>query len=307
MVSQLQYLLDPEFVIPSTANRTRLEFWNRLNSCADESDARLGPNTLLELYNLTSNPPAVSGLASRDFWTIIKKFSGRTTSAVSPEKGLCETHLTHSYETLLGDEANSELLLADIKATGMNNFVGLFSIAECWPTSIPDKCSDCEISHVRILLDQRDATELRRVVYMQEAASDLRGIEKVACDLFPNIQFSDTAWNGLNTLVGAAKKNLSLVMQHLGVLNDFATEIWATRTTTKERIAELGARGVNGSPENSNTHKSRDAMKARSFVFDGKTVSCEWHTKLRPDKNRIYFSVDTKKVYVGTITQHLPL
>ena len=123
---------------------------------------------------------------------------------------------------------------------------------------------------------------------------------------FPNVVFSDVAWKSINSLQGARQDNVVPLSQHLGVLNDEASSIWSSNTNTADRQQLLASRGVTASPESPRTHKTSKAMLKRKFKFDGQAVLCEWHTKLRPDINRVYFAVDGPQVLVGSIIDRLP-
>jgi len=96
------------------------------------------------------------------------------------------------------------------------------------------------------------------------------------------------------------------VTRHLAVLNDHAADIFKRRPEPKDIQAELAARGVEASGESSNTKGDARAMRQRKIAFDGGQVTLDWHTKLRPHLDRIYFSATARPyVVVGVFHRHL--
>lgn len=50
-------------------------------------------------------------------------------------------------------------------------------------------------------------------------------------------------------------------------------------------------------------------MRARKVTVAGRDVVCEWHSKIYPHTDRIYFSIpqgEDGKIVVGSICDHLP-
>jgi hypothetical protein len=188
------------------------------------------------------------------------------------------------------------------------------TIEACWPGNEQGNCSACDaarLSHVYTPVESESKSdELARVwrqAYRDEHSADPTQLEAFASKMFPAIEFSSDAWKRLRTLVGAPEEITTSIIEHLAVLNDFAAVTWADTLSTDGRQAALGARGVTSSPEGPKTHRDKKAMRSRDFQFDGGQVRCEWHTKLRPDVNRIYFAVSNGKVLVGVIVDHLPI
>ncbi len=98
----------------------------------------------------------------------------------------------------------------------------------------------------------------------------------------------------------------SKVTRHLAVLNDHAAEIFERRRDPREIQAELGSLGVEASGESGNTKADARAMRQRKIVFEGGEITLDWHTKLRPHLDRIYFSATARKhVVVGVFHKHL--
>ena len=104
-----------------------------------------------------------------------------------------------------------------------------------------------------------------------------------------------------------------LVIRHLGELNDHFLEEYRS-TSAAGRVSDIesyfGSRGVGGvSRESVRTRGNVGAMRMREVEFNGRRVMCEWHTKLRPEINRIHFAFGDEfddKILVGIFVDHLP-
>lgn len=98
----------------------------------------------------------------------------------------------------------------------------------------------------------------------------------------------------------------SKVTTHLAVLNDHAREILGRGESVSAKEARFGSLGVNASGENANTKGNHAAMRQREVTMDGRTIGCDWHTKLRPHVDRIYFNAtSTDFVVIGVFREHL--
>lgn len=68
---------------------------------------------------------------------------------------------------------------------------------------------------------------------------------------------------------------------------------------------------IEAAPENPNVRFHTESRKAREIQIKGRTLYCEWHVKLQPHQNRIYFHGPVPesgdKVVIGIIDRHLPL
>lgn len=96
------------------------------------------------------------------------------------------------------------------------------------------------------------------------------------------------------------------VSSHLAILNDHAKVVLSSTETAAEKSTRLGALGVVASGENSNTKSNRKAMAERDVEVDGRSISCDWHTKIRPHLDRIYFNATSHDaVIVGIFSRHL--
>lgn len=307
-------LLDPEIFIPSAESAAKREFWVRLLSWINEGDERalVGPTALVGLYELADQRPDESVISSNDFWTILQKLASRTFRPAQGQRSICERHVKTDYSPALGHVENTDRLIRDIQATGEQPHVALRTLEECWSRQSRD-CQDCMRSRLhKLTAPPGHSSELNamarvwRSACIGEQTVDLKTLRTFSQRMFPNLHFSDSAWKHLNTLSGSPSDNLNALVLHLGVLNDQAQRVWTENVTTPGRQAEMQGLDVVASPESPQTHKNSKAMQRRDFQFGQDVVRCEWHAKLRPDTNRIYFAVLDSGVYIGTIVDHLP-
>ena len=96
------------------------------------------------------------------------------------------------------------------------------------------------------------------------------------------------------------------VTAHLAVLNDYARAILETPDPADAKQARFGSYGINASTESAQTKANRKAMRQREVSVAGLVVVCDWHTKLRPHIDRIYFNATASdRVVVGSFRDHL--
>jgi len=103
------------------------------------------------------------------------------------------------------------------------------------------------------------------------------------------------------------------VVRHLGALNDYFLDAYRSALAAgrpSDVEAYFGSLGIGGvSAESVKTHRNSSAMRLRDVEFDGRQVRCEWHTKLRPEVDRIHFAFGEQfgeKVFIGIFVDHLP-
>lgn len=305
-------LFDPEVIVPSHENVQELDFWMRMLKSADEREPRVGPATMRALDRLVQAPPKVDGLADRDFWTIVGKFISRGLPSTSMPHRVCGAHLMEIYKPSMGASDNAQRLIEDIQSVESGRWVAVDTVEDCWPEDHRPGCIACDESGVSYLYGSdgnvAGSPTMARVwrrAYKDEHASDFTQLESFATHMFPNIEFSEGAWKRLKSLSGAPQDITSSLIEHLGVLNDNALPIWKSVNSTEDRQSAMNALGVTCSPEGPRIHKDKRAMRARDFTFLQGVVRCEWHTKLRPNIDRIYFAVSEGKVLVGLIVDHL--
>ena len=305
-------LLDPEAVIPSPQNSYELEFWMRMLKFAGDREPRVGPSTMRALQLLIQSPPKVNGLPDGDFWAIIGRFISRGFVPSTSKREVCEKHLQEVYTPIMGAEGNVQLLIQDMESAGAARRVAIDTVEDVWLEDHLPYCPACDRSGTSYLfrpngdsLDSAAMAPVWRKAYMDEHPSDFTQLETFAPQMFPYLEFSEDAWKRLKSLSGSPEDITASLMHHLSVLNDNASHIWGNNHATEGRQSAMGALGVACSLEGPRIHKDKKAMKARDFRFTHGIVRCEWHTKLRPNTDRIYFAVSHGRVLVGLIVEHL--
>jgi hypothetical protein len=87
----------------------------------------------------------------------------------------------------------------------------------------------------------------------------------------------------------------------------FSTRFTDIKGKPWEVVQELGSHGCEISRESEKTRRSKALMRHRDVEYCGRILRCEWHSKLRPDKNRIHFAkLDDQAVFIGIFVKHLP-
>ncbi len=122
---------------------------------------------------------------------------------------------------------------------------------------------------------------------------------------FPGIIFvrEGTHFGSFDEAYGTVREK---VTRHLAVLNDHAREILGTADPASVKQARFGAHGIDASGESGNTKRHTAAMKQRDVVINGKTITCDWHTKIRRHIDRIYFNATSlDRVVVAVFNRHL--
>ncbi len=123
---------------------------------------------------------------------------------------------------------------------------------------------------------------------------------------FPDLTFAEKIWSQATRFEGRWVDIRGQLIHCLGGINDGASPIFSLFPQNADRIAHLsGDHGVDCSPDSPRTHKNAAAMKERQVVFEGRKISCEWHAKLEPHRNRVHFAVDGESVFVGIFAAHL--
>ena len=129
---------------------------------------------------------------------------------------------------------------------------------------------------------------------------------------FPNLIFHpDLAFRRFE---GSYLELREMVVLHLGELNDRFLEEYRSASAAG-RVSDIesyfGSRGVGGvSRESVRTHKNVGAMRMREVEFNGRRVMCEWHTKLKPQVDRIHFAFGSDfgdMILIGIFVDHLPI
>ncbi len=305
----LEFIYDPELVVPSASAKDDVEFWTRLLSWSSDDRPKLGERSLEGLVDLLATPPQTTTITPQELHEILGRLAGR----ILPPQGSgqighadCITGWLPYYSPKYGDQANPDRLASCLAQVPFGTPAIIASDPDCWPDVLPSACSLCQAPRLYVYsLDDRGAESALRAEFLSDSARTLVDLRDFAQVLFPAVRFAPSAWDRVSTLQGDTHTLTSKLVKHLGVLNDHAAEVWASTPQTDERIQALGSYGVDASPESRKTRASKRYMSLRDFVIDGTSRRCEWHTKLDPYRNRVHFAVIDGIPYVGTIEKHL--
>lgn len=124
--------------------------------------------------------------------------------------------------------------------------------------------------------------------------------------------FAPVAFRGLRLLpeiahtVGSLSRPFralrAMVTQHLAALNDHFPICFLDGRGDKTVGSRFrAATGVDVSLESPNVHADASAMRERRARVAGVDLLCEWHTKLFPDRDRIYFHQGHPQAAAGRI------
>ena len=128
---------------------------------------------------------------------------------------------------------------------------------------------------------------------------------EIAVKAFPDLAFAPTL--NFQHFKGAYVLRRPEVVHHLSLINDCFLELYkAERGSSRTISMRLG---IAVSIEGQN-RKSQALMRYRDAKFGGLVYRCEWHSKLEPHQNRIYFHIGDEgtdgRVLIGIFHQHLP-
>lgn len=296
-------ILDPEVLIPSEEGH-HLAFWLRLSEFAEDRSLRIGPATMESWSAFVSSATPVEGLPQGEMYALFGKLASRGYQATA-RRPVCH-HLLGCYSPFWGAANNGETLSRDLQMVSSAGVVAIATVDDVWGSWPVPGCSDCLASQAVVLPGPPFQFEKAwRAEVLRKHSSDPGALADHASNLFPRLTFASDAWSGLASLRGGADELFEGLLQHLSVLNDDVATIWRDEASTTMRQRRLGSLGIAASPENGATHRNSAAMAARTIVFGDRGIVCEWHTKLRPEINRVYFAVEGDTIFVGAIVDHL--
>ena len=149
-----------------------------------------------------------------------------------------------------------------------------------------------------------DHPRFYRTLYSVEKVPEGEFFE-IAVKAFPNLAFAPTLT--FQKFEGAYVLRRPEVVKHLSLINDRFLELYTTEYGSSRNISiRLGiAVSIEGQ-----YRKSKALMRHRDTKFGGHVYRCEWHSKLEPHRNRIYFHIGDERtdgrVLIGIFHQHLP-
>lgn len=318
----VKHILDPELFLPSEENINNPSFWLRLLTIPQKDSFLIRPHAYREFVTRYTSDNLGALRSPRDIQKSLARLMGKIDDEEVEDVNSVAENIKY-YSPSLGCKNNPTILKDDLASLPQDSYVVLATEVECWPRE-----SNFSKSGLFLHTDNFSETqEADKKWKLKERESFLRSdpsIEEIAekgHTLFPHLRFCQSAWDQVGKIQGDPKETRRRIIQHLCILNDEALRICDESTEGHTRIRAFGAANVVASPENGKVLSSKKYMKTRTFKFyqpdspcecdqescEGHAKECHWHTKLYPKTGRIYFTVEDGVVYIGTITDHLPL
>lgn len=129
---------------------------------------------------------------------------------------------------------------------------------------------------------------------------------------FPNLYFKPGIVSQISKFSEPYLPQMRKKLSHaLADLNDHLPAILAVARLPSEIEKRFGALSqFSISPESPKTRKNKAAMKERDVLFGNQTVTCEWHLKFSPTRDRIHVhfgvaSIAGSKILIGIFCDHL--
>ena len=149
-----------------------------------------------------------------------------------------------------------------------------------------------------------DHPRFYRTLYSVENIPENEFFE-IAVKAFPDLAFAPTL--SFRHFRGAYVLRRPEVVHHLSFINDSFLELYQAELGSSLRISMR--LGIDVSIEGTNRN-SEASMRYRDAEFESRVYRCEWHSKLEPHRNRIYFHIGDEgtggRVLIGIFHQHLP-
>ena len=153
------------------------------------------------------------------------------------------------------------------------------------------------INFYRDIIEIENLNEIDYILHAQLAFPDLFFVEGI------HRQFG-------NFMQGYTRARLK-VTHHLSFLNDYFGSLCEQNNHNMQIVfSESKSRGVPISIESKATRHNKSAMKEREVIINGKSIICEYHTKLNPRYDRIHFhqgaqDIADGKIIIGIFARHL--
>ena len=149
-----------------------------------------------------------------------------------------------------------------------------------------------------------DHPRFYRTLYSVENVPEGEFFE-IAVKAFPDLAFAPTL--NFQHFEGAYGLRRPEVVHHLSLINDRFLELYKAEFGSSRSISMR--LGIAVSIEGQN-RMNQAFMRYRDAQFEGHAYRCEWHSKLEPNRNRIYFHIGDERtdgrVLIGIFHRHLP-
>ena len=177
-----------------------------------------------------------------------------------------------------------------------------------WPTGWITVERGAERLDLHVLSDLPGVTGFWRELFTRESVPE-ESFVALAETAFPGLIFAESL--SFRRFRGSYDEVMPWLVKLLGVLNDhFARAVDAHHGIQNHVIRELGAHGVEISPESQLTRKNASAWAERLVSHQNREHRCDWHGKRLWDRDRVHFSAPLPeyggRVLIGIFADHLP-
>ncbi|MGP5615429.1 hypothetical protein [Corynebacterium casei] len=315
-------ILDPELFLPSKENIDSPAFWLRLITIPQRDTFLIRRNAYNQFVAKFSSSDFAAIRNPRDIQQILSWLMSKLDDEEGGESNAI-ADIVVDYSPSLGSEGNSSILRDDLGSIPEDSTVILATDDECWPPqhNFSDRGLYLHTSSNSVAEVADNLSRSKEREKFLQLDPSIEEISEKSAIFFPYLRFCQTAWDQTGKVQGNSKETVRKIARHLCVLNDEAPRIWAQSKDNSMRIRDFGAMGMEASPENGGVLRNSKFKNQRKFKFYQPNVSCgcdknscvgheklcHWHTKIYPRTGRIHFTVEDSLVYIGTITDHLPL
>jgi hypothetical protein len=174
-------------------------------------------------------------------------------------------------------------------------------------SAVEGPSDDPESVDVFFLAEPAALTDFWRSLFKLENVAEAEFLDR-AREAFPGLVFADSLSFG--KFDGAYRDLRDWVVDVLSVVQDHFADALRKHAGQPDRVQdELKPYRLTLSPESSNTHRNKKAMRQRDVKHDGETYRCEWHAKKDGHRNRVHFSLPEQRlggrILIGIFVDHL--
>lgn len=301
----IQYLVDPELIVPSEEYEAEEEFWERMCRVPDfRPYVTIGAYTRSAFdFFISERLDAVylevgTFLAEPDVWTLYDLMSQLPDSEeISGSRNAVLDEML--YRPKYGSLDNRYAMQCDLCDSKTQLILTDASVWDC------DELSSHEDLH-GVTIARIDADRQECVRSAIRANPSYAALQEYAQSAFPKLVFCDETWSTTRKLVGDERENARIMCDYFAILNDSALAVWRDYDNNHARISRMAGLGVDCTPENGETDNNNKRVAERRFWIGDEPFEMNWHAKLYRNRNRIYFVVDCSndRVIIGGLTEH---
>ena len=301
----LEFLVDPELIIPDKGYETNEDFWLRMCLVPDYA-----PIVTLGLYtralfdsfideSLDDICTQVSSfLSNPDIYSLYAMLNQLPDCTGKTRERIIE--LTEDdYCPRYGSSDNRHAIQCDL-----NEAESSYVLSESAVWKKP--CGESHATMDSLIITNVYAGKpecIRTYIKSNPTYSILQELAKSA---YPKLQFCEETWSTTRKLAGDERENALLMATIFEALNDHALDVWRDNDNNHDRINQMEGFHLSCSPENGLTDNNNKRINERRFRLAEESFEMSWHAKLFHNRNRVYFVVDIPRdrIVIGGCTEH---